>query len=512
MRCIFRVDASTRMGIGHLMRCLTLADVLRGRGVQTKFICREHPGHLISLLEEKAMPVTVLPAPMANDSIHDENYAVWLGATQVEDAAQTIDAFNGDIPEWLVVDHYGLDVEWELRMRPHVGKIMVIDDLANRHHDCDVLLDQNYSLEADRRYLGLVPDFCMLLVGPRYALLRPEYACFRKNLRTHDGQVKRVLVFFGGSDQLNMTGLILDVLSQPKLLHLDVDVVIGANNHDCELISKQAQKRQRTTISGLRPHLADLMAQADLAIGAGGATTWERMCLGLPALVISIAENQRPGSDALAQVKLIQYAGHCSDITFEHVTKLLQELIGDKERLVELSMQGQLQVDGLGALRIAEVLIPSEVDEIKIRRARAEDVTLYYNWANDSTVRKNAFNANPIPWGVHQHWFTKKMHDVDSYLFVLEVAGLPVGQIRFDKEADEMNIDYSLDVIVRGRGWGARLVNLGINLIKDVTFTRFRAEVKYENKASYFVFSRMNFTEIVGASGNEVIFYRDSAA
>lgn len=512
MRCVFRVDASTRMGIGHLIRCLTLADALRERGVQTEFICRKHPGHLISLLEEKNQPVIVLPQPVSDDSLLDASYAEWLGVTQEEDAAQTINAINAGIPEWLVVDHYGLDVKWEQRVRPHVGKLMVIDDLANRHHDCDVLLDQNYSQGGGGRYRRLVPDSCVLLTGPQYALIRPEYRYFRKNLRVHEGKVKRVLVFFGGSDPFNMTGLILDVLSQSEFLHIDVDVVIGANNRHREFIYGQAQKRTHTTISGLRPHLAELMVQADLAIGAGGTTTWERMCLGLPALVISIAENQLQGSEALAKAGLIQYAGYCHEITFEHVAKLFNELIADKERLVELSMQGQLQVDGFGALRIAEALVPSDAKELEIRRARPEDMALYYRWANDPTVRTNAFNTNPILWEEHERWFNKKIHAVDCYLFVLEVNGLPVGQIRFDKAESEMNIDYSLDVVVRGRGWGRRLVDLGINQVRGGAFTRFRAAVKYENKASYFVFSKMGFTEAVSASENEVIFYRDSAA
>ena len=511
MKVVFRVDASTRMGIGHFMRCLTLAEALRERGVQTRFICREHTGNLIALLQQKAIPVTALPARAIND-ISGEDYAAWLGVTQTEDAEQTIETLSGERPDWLVVDHYGLDVEWEQRLRPHASKLMVIDDLANRCHDCDVLLDQNYSVVGEQRYAGLVPDTCKLLVGPRYALLRPEYATYRKTLRARNGQVRRVLLFFGGCDPQNATGMALEVLSHPDLKHLDVDVVIGANNPNREALERQSRERPQTTIYGLRPYLADLMAQADLAIGAGGATTWERMCLGLPTIVISIAENQRPASEALAKAKLIYFAGHFSRIKTDQLAQLLKRYCYDAENLTELSTQNQLQVDGLGTLRLVEVLCPSDINEIRLRPASDEDIVGYYNWANDPAVRKHAVNTSAISWATHQAWFASKLHDVNSQLFVLEAAGLPVGQIRFDKEGGEAHVDYSLDPIVRGRGWGLRLLALGIDRVRQIEPVKLRAEVKAGNEVSAAVFLRNGFTETSNVSAGYRSFYRDTGA
>lgn len=510
MKVVFRVDASAQMGIGHFMRSLTLAESLRARGAQIRFVCREHTGNLIALLQKKAMPVTVLPGSAINDSTLGEDYATWLGVTQAEDAGQTIEALEGEKPDWLVMDHYGLDVEWEQRVRSHTSKLMVIDDLANRRHECDVLLDQNYSAEGEQRYAGLVPNTCKLLVGPRYALLRPEYAAYRKALRVRDGQVRRVLVFFGGTDPQNATGLALEALSHTDLKHLDVDVVIGANNPHREVLEKQSRERPQTKIYGSRPHLADLMAQADLAIGAGGATIWERMCLGLPSVVISIAENQRPASEALAEAKLIHYAGHFSDIKTDGLAQLLKQQIHVTEKLAELSIQNRLQVDGLGALRLVEVLCPSDINEIRLRPAREEDIVGYYNWANDPEVRKNSVNTHSIAWATHCAWFANKLQDVNCHLFVLEVADLPVGQIRFDKDADEARIDYSLDMIARGRGWGSRLVALGADYMQQIEPVRLRAKVKAGNEASSAVFLHMRFTEITSASGGgDRSFYRN---
>ena len=356
MKVFFRADASDRMGTGHLMRCLALAEALRERGAQTRFVCREHSGHLVSLLQQKGMPVTVLPAPAPGGKTPGEDYAVWLGVTQDADVRQTIGALNGEKPDWMVIDHYGLDIDWQQRLRQHAGKLMVIDDLANRHHECDVLLDQNYSVDGERRYAGLVPNTCKVLVGPRYALLRPEYAAYRRTLRQRDGRVKRVLVYFGGSDQRNMTGLTLDALSQAALCHLEVDVIVGANNPHREQVEKQAEERPQTVIYGPRPHLADLMAQADLAIGAGGATTWERMCLGLPSIVVSIAENQRGACEALSQSEMIQYVGDATSVCVGELAGAIAQFAEGSDRLLALSTRNRLLVDGYGTSRIIDTL------------------------------------------------------------------------------------------------------------------------------------------------------------
>lgn len=501
MKVVFRADASIRMGIGHLMRCLTLAETLRSRGVETRFICRAHLGNMVELLERQAMPVTVLPAPAQSPNVNSEDYASWLGVTQDEDAEQTIEALFGDRPDWLVVDHYGLDADWEQRLRPHTVKLMVIDDLADRRHDCDLLLNPNYSEGGENRYSNLIPENCRLLLEPRYALLRPEYAAYRRTLRPRDGMVRRVLVFFGGSDPHNMTGLALEGLSTPEFQHLEVDVVVGANNSHRVALEKQVSARPLTNLHGSRAHLADLMAHADLAIGAGGGTTWERMCLGLPSLVVSIADNQRPTCEALAQAELIQCIGSFRDVRPKDLVEALKRSIGNRERLLASSAENQLLVDGLGALRLAEVLHPTPANKLRLRPACPDDVGLYFNWANDPEVRRQAIHSEPISWKGHQEWFTNKLTDSQSLLFVLSTGTLPVGQIRFDRQGDEAQIDYSLDALVRARGWGAQLVAMGSALVQQSEPIRIRAEVKAENHSSRAVFVRLGFNQAESAQG-----------
>ena len=325
MNIAIRTDASTRIGLGHLARCRTLAAALREQGAAVHFICRAHPGHQLDALRAEGYRVSALPAPPVQAAA-DGDYAAWLGVSQAQDAADTLVALTDapatkPKPDWLIVDHYALDATWEQTLSPAVGGILVIDDLANRRHACDLLLDQNFAPDAEARYADRLPPQAQRLLGPRYALLRPEYAATRHGLRRCQGAafdktqrehnrpnpiepdqppVRRVLIFFGGTDPDNLSGRALAALTDPTLAALSVDLVVGANNPHRPTLSAQAEARGNTRLHPPRPHLADLMAEADLAIGAGGTTTWERCCLGLPSLVVSIAENQRPACEALA--------------------------------------------------------------------------------------------------------------------------------------------------------------------------------------------------------------------
>lgn len=356
MNITIRVDASTAMGTGHLVRCRTLGRALRQQGATVRFICRAHPGHGMEALREEGFTVAALPEPEAPETeLAGEDYVRWLGVTQARDADETIAALEGR-PDWLVVDHYSLDAEWEQRLRSHVGRMFVIDDLANRVHDCDALLDQNYNPNAEARYVERLPADATRLLGPRYALLGPEYAEYRREGSAHSGRVDRVLVFFGGTDPDNLTGCALEALCDPAFADVAVDAVVGPNNPHGEALVKQAEIRPGITLHSPRPHLADLMAAADLAVGAGGATTWERCCVGLPGLVVSIADNQRPACEALAADGLIDYLGHYDEITTVAMLESLRALRDDPERLYRLAGIGMQTVDGNGTQRVIEHL------------------------------------------------------------------------------------------------------------------------------------------------------------
>ncbi len=493
MNVVFRADASLAIGTGHVMLCLALAEVLRERGAKVKFICREHDGNLIQVLEERDIQVMRLPRPpQGSPSASHDGYGSWLGVTQPQDALETAEGLRRENADWIVVDHYALDAEWEARIRPTVHKLMAIDDLADRAHDCDVLLDHNYSEQAER-YAQLVPKGCRRLLGPRYALLGRKFRAYRRSVRAHRGKVETMLVFFGGSDPENTSRRALEALSVPGLRHVEVDLVVGANNQNRAELERLAAARGRTRVHGLLPDLAELMAGADLGLGAGGTTTWERMCLGLPSIIVSIADNQRPASQALAGAGLAHYAGHRAEASVDRIASMLGQLDAEPSILSEMSLRGQLLVDGLGAARVAEVLLPTSAEQIELRAAEEDDVVAFFNWANDPGVRSNAINTQPIQWPEHREWFARRIRSDASRLFVLEAAALPVGQIRFDHLEGEARIDYSLDEIVRGRGWGQHLVTMGMDAMRKEGPVDFSATVKAANPPSHAVFRRLGF-------------------
>ena len=359
IRVVIRTDSSKIIGSGHLMRCLTLANELKARGVQVVFITRDHIGNLGNLLEDASYHVEYLNAPRVSLNTTLDEYSGWLGVTQDEDAAETIAFLTGKSYDWLVVDHYGLDIRWETQLRSVVKHIIVIDDLANRNHDCDILLDQNYfGAKTIARYNHKVGVSCQFLLGPRYALLQPEYFQLRPFVSIRDGYVRRVLVFFGGSDLSNHSERVLDAFNHPKLKHLVLDVVLGANHPNPGAIRSKIAARKRVTLHQNVPTLAGLMMRADLFIGAGGATTWERMSLGLPSLVVSTAENQREFTCALTEDGFQFSIGATASLS--EWVDVIHEIIQNPISLEQLIKRAGALVDGLGVKRLVNILLESQ--------------------------------------------------------------------------------------------------------------------------------------------------------
>lgn len=361
MKIFFRTDASLQIGTGHVMRCLTLADALEADGARCHFICREHPGNMIEQISQRGFAVSVLPPAGSEETISDSpavvkqpGYATWLGADWKTDAAQTKASLGKSIVDWLIVDHYSLDARWEQALRPMCRKLMVIDDLADRQHDCDVLLDQNYYADLQTRYDGKVPAHCRLLLGPRYALLREEFRVFRALSKLRTGQVKRILVFWGGVDAGNYTGLTIDALSALAIKDLHMDVVIGVQ-HPHRFDIEMACEAHGYVCHVQTIRMAKLMSIADLAVGAGGSTTWERCCLGLPCVVGAVAQNQVQAARDLSTLGAVKYIGSEQEITVGRLKKEIEQACS-QDWLVKVSQFCFGLVDAQGVLRIIQIM------------------------------------------------------------------------------------------------------------------------------------------------------------
>lgn len=298
---VFRVDASAHIGTGHVMRCLTLANALRDKGADCRFVCREHPGNLIDYLRQQGFDVVSLPMPDSKQPSHETDapqlaHATWLGCDWATDADQTKVGAGDTAVDWLIVDHYALDVRWEQSLRPIYEKLMVIDDLADRTHVCDVLIDQNIVKNIDTRYQGKVPEPCTCLLGPKYALLRPEFNALRPDslARREMPKLNRLLVFLGGSDEKNETSKVVDGIKQANRKWQHIDVVVGQSFPAIKTLKKDLARFPSATLHVQTSDMARLMAAADLAITAGGSVTWEKCALGLPSLVVIQGDNQHP--------------------------------------------------------------------------------------------------------------------------------------------------------------------------------------------------------------------------
>lgn len=351
MKIAFRVDASEKIGTGHFMRCLTLANAVRERGAETCFVSRHIPKHFWGMLAQQGHGFMPL-APAPNQQVGgDLAHAAWLGTSQEVDAQASLAALAIQPWDWVVVDHYALDLRWESALRQATRKIFVIDDLADRQHDCDMLLDQNFYPDMLGRYAGKVPAHCQLLLGPHFALLRDEFNELHEKTRPRQGPVERLLIFFGGVDADNYTGLALRALAEGLGGDIQVNVVLGAQHPFREEIeSACAQHGYLCHVQTTR--MAELMVAADLAIGAAGSTSWERCCLALPAIVFSLADNQieiAKGIEKLGAGRYLQ--AKAADIESSLRAELC-ELINDRQRLAEYSRHGYSLVDGKGIDRV----------------------------------------------------------------------------------------------------------------------------------------------------------------
>lgn len=355
MNIVFRVDASLQMGTGHLMRCLTLANCLQAQGHHCLFICREHPGAQPELIQGAGHRVELLPQGCYEPYLGEPSHASWLGATWEHDAEQVLALLQGQDLHWLVVDHYSLDQHWERKVRACAQHLMVIDDLADRVHCCDLLLDQNLGRQA-RDYDALRPCKADLLIGPHYALLRPEFAERREASlvrRTHLRGIRKILVTMGGVDIDNVTEQVLGALDLSSDANLEITVVMGSKAPWLASVQQYAASMvsQVRVLRGVG-NMAELMNDNDICIGAAGSTSWERCCLGMPAILICLADNQRGVIAALEQEGAIRSFDAAK---LRECPQSLLSLMRECQRdVLELVARAAQVTDGLGAQRVTK--------------------------------------------------------------------------------------------------------------------------------------------------------------
>lgn len=493
MRVLIRADASISIGSGHIARCMTLAEVLRKDGAEVVFACRQLPGHLLQRLEEQGYVAYPLPQIYPPATVQPPEAVVDIEAPLPWQA--DIDALAAVLGaqarfDWLIVDHYGLDARWEAAARQFADRLMAIDDLANRPHAVDVLLDQNFSAQAvDQAYAPWIGAECKAMLGPRFALLREQFHCAPIQIRP---QVKRVVVNFGGFDAARQVHAAM--LALGSFPELEVDFVAGLHNPDWDAMSGLVADRPHWRLHALVSDFFGLLQQADLFIGAGGGTTWERAALGVPTICVSVANNQALNAQLLAQSGGHLYLGPHSTLDRQRLIDAIALMCANRELRHSFAARSHALVDGQGARRVAAAL---QAPVLALRLATAQDARLLFEGRNADSVRRWAFNSEPIDWDSHLRWFEQTLADEQRLLLIAHTAQGPIGVLRYDLRGEHAQVSVYLMQGQAGFGWGRALLDSGERYVRRhwPQVRVIEARVMADNEASLQLFRKAGYVQ-----------------
>lgn len=498
LKIAIRADASLLIGKGHIMRCLTLAGEIKKHHADANitFITTPYSGNLDGFISQQGFTVVSLPPPAINPE--KNNTATWLGRTQKEDAVacQTSLSQHYDL---LIVDHYAIDIQWHQLMRRCCKQLMVIDDLANRHYDCDILLDQTLS-RAQRDYQDRTPPTCTILVGESYTLLREEFAKYRSRAIEKRQQLTslppnfHVLISLGGFDIENISLMAIHALQTLQNSHpgFTATLILSSQSKHLKNLSDISNSLPWLTLEIDCTTMALQMFKADIAIGASGATSWERCCLGLPTLSIQTAENQRLVNTALEAKGAILSVGTHEKMTAFFIEETIKTLILDEKSHYAALVKACFDTcNGKGANKVYKKL---SAQGVKLRRAEIDDLDLVFSWQSNPIIRQYFRNSQPVTYDEHVLWYNKAIIDTNYHFYIITYYGYSAGLIRLDAlENNEMEIS----ILISPEFQGNNLASIALNkIVQQYCSTVILAHVATKNAASHKLFSRANFAKI----------------
>jgi len=473
------------------MRCLALAQVWRDIGGHALFVMADATDAIRERLREEGCEIVELQAE----------------AGSLDDAKQTVSLAKTNDAAWLVADGYHFGEEYQQVLKAAGLKVLFIDDYGHaQHYSTDFVLNQNAGAQ-QTLYVSREKS-TQLLLGSRFAMLRREFAAWRGWKREITETAHQVLVTMGGSDPENVTQRMIEaILSLP---HLRATVVVGGSNpHLRELRGTVGSRNSNIQILENVANMPELMARADVAVSAAGSTSWEMAFLGLPALLLVLADNQSGVAEELSRRGVVVNLGCSSNISASVVASQLSRLASSAAVRKEMSERGSRLVDGRGAERVVAKL---RADSLSLRLVREEDRELLWQWANDPEARSSSFSPESIPWEQHVAWFEARSRDDNCRIFIaLDGSDQALGQIRFERfKAGEADVDIAIDSRFRGLGYGSRLIELAADRISDEwNLKSLHAFVKPENASSAKAFEKAGFvrTETVTVKGQPAIHY-----
>jgi UDP-2,4-diacetamido-2,4,6-trideoxy-beta-L-altropyranose hydrolase len=464
------------------MRCLALAEAWRAQGGLATFAsCCPRPS-LRRRMEDAGCTYQEISRPYPDSADLQSVQAVlgqWGTWTQIP---------------WMVLDGYGFDREYQVSVRQFGCRLLVIDDTGHLpQYNAEIIL--NTMPFADRITYSC-PAETLLLLGTRYALLRGEFRHSPRLRRGVPAIAKNILVTLGGSDPDNVTAKVLQALQRVKLRDLNVKILVGpANPHRDELARSIASASSRVTLETDVFETSRLMAWADVAVAAAGTTSWELAYMQVPMLLLVVAENQRYVADALAALGAARRLGSAERLSSAEIGKSLLDLIYHPVARKSMSECGRLIIDGRGADRVIAAMLYHD-DDIRLRAASSDDAVLLWQWSNDAETRKNSFDSRPVLWTSHVEWYRAKLASRSTRIWILELRGIPVGQIRYDRsDSTTAQISFSIAPHYRGRRLGTKLLQLSAErAATELRVKRLQGITFVENIASARSFVGAGFT------------------
>ncbi len=476
MNIIIRADASIKIGTGHVMRCLALAQAWQDTQGQAIFIIANPMPALEERLNSEGMEVVHLVAEPGGS----------------EDAKETAALAHQLEASWVVVDGYQFGSEYQKTIKSSGLSLLFIDDYGHaEHYYADLVLNQNIS--ADEQWYQHREPYTQLLLGTRYTLLRREFWQWRGWQRTVPPVAKKVLVTLGGADPDNVTLKVIQALQLVEVEELEAVVVVGGSNPHYETLEMAVQDaRFPIRLQRNVTNMPELMAWADVAISAGGSTCWELAFMGLPSILLVLAENQRAIAQKLATLNQAINLGWHQEVESNNIADTLFALLQSTAQRINMSEVSQQIVNGEGVFRILKSL---DANSLKLRPVREEDCELIWHWTNDPVIRSVSFSSEYIPWTDHVQWFTSKLGDRNCVFYIaLNQDDVPIGQVRYEINNKEATISLAVAEAFRGRGYGSQIILLSCQKLgQDAAIKKINAYVKPNNLASLNIFLKSGF-------------------
>lgn len=493
LEVLVRVDASSRIGGGHVIRCLTLADELARRGHTVTFVCASISDFCARLVQRAGHRLTQIePVKELQTETDCWDSTILSVEGQREDAART--AAAGGETDWVILDHYRLDGRWLACGEFAKDRRLVLDDLANRSFECDILVDQTLGRgRAD--YTPFVPPDCTVLAGPQFALLRPEFATARPaalERRRKSRKAERLLVSLGATD---IRGVTLTAVQSLLAAGVDcaIDVVLASGASSLEPVRALAIRDARIATHVDSDDMAGLMASADLAIGAPGTSSWERCCLGLPAATLQLADNQ-----ALVSRSLTEVGATIAIDDVQETGPAAKRLIANGSERARMVAAAAAIVDGRGVRRVIDAMLGQEeaAKSIHLRLANEQDSETLWLWRNDPVMRAMAKTHQPISWDDHVQWFHRVRADDCTCIYIAEIGAERAAMIRFDRVHEAALVSINVNPALRGGGIGKAVLSVACQQYAALyPGTDFLAEVKTGNAASQRIFEASGFRQ-----------------